>query len=442
MPMAMYMKGDRPLSVFISSKPGIAFILATAVFPIACAFIIKRYLASSRSASRHFIRVVIINFVTLTLALGAVEIFIRQNSSLSKEGEAFLGRVLLPKDWGKVALHHRELIEVIGHGSGPLSYMVNDDLLGWTVAPNTGSGLYWSSSEGIRTPSKDIELLKPTASTLIALLGDSVTFGQEVSYEDTWGYFLEKALGSEIRVMNFGVGGYAVDQAYLRYQNDARKWKPKVVIYGFMAHAVIRSMMVYPFISLPNLDFPFSKPRLILRDGELKTVNVPALPPAVIFSKESISDLPFLDYDAGYKRSEWQRKLYHSSYLARLCVSKFTDWTAINPDVSDEALVSVNTSILRSFVGEITQSKAIPIVVYFPQTQELDTASSSLPIGKQVLEEANIAYIDMTPCLLRLKSADRVVPSGAHYSSKGNAAVADCLLPVVKQALAVSKSSS
>jgi hypothetical protein len=440
MPMAMYMKGDRPFSVFLLSKPGIVFIQAIAILPIVCAVIIQQYLVSSRSSAHHFSWIVIINLATVTLLLGAVEIIIRGNSSRSKEGEAFLGRVLLPKNWEKVALHHRELIEVIGHGSGPLSYMMNDDLLGWTVAPNAGGGLYWSNSEGIRAPRNGVKHVKLTGSTSIALLGDSVTFGQEVAYEDTWGNFLEKALGPEVRVMNFGVGGYAVDQAYLRYQRDVQKWKPKVVIYGFMAHAAVRTMMVYPFISLPNLDFPFSKPRFILHDGELKAVNVPALSPATIFSRETISDLPFLDYDAGYKQSEWQRKLYHFSYLARLCVSKFTDWTAMNPDVSDEALVSVNTSIFKSFVRAIVKSGAIPIVLYFPQTQELDTPSSSVPIGKRVLDEANIAYIDMTPCLLRLKPADRVVPSGAHYSSQGNAVIANCLLPVVNQALADSKS--
>jgi hypothetical protein len=444
MPMAMYMKGDRPFSVFLFSKPGIVFLHAIAVLPIVCAVIIHQYRASasSRSSTRRFRWIVMINLVIMTLVLSTLEIIIRENSVPSKEGETFVNRVLLPKDWEKVALHHRELIEGIGHGSGPLSYMVNDDLLGWTVAPNNGGGLYWSSSEGIRAPLNDGKPVNLTGSTPIALLGDSVTFGQEVAYEDTWGYFLEKALGSQFRVLNFGVGGYAVDQAYLRYEKDARKWNPKVVIYGFMAHAVVRTMMVYPFISLPNLDFPFSKPRFTLRDGDLKTVNVPALPPETIFSKESISDLPFLDYDAGYKQSEWQRRLYHFSYLARLCVSKFGDWSAVNPDVSDDALVSVNTSILRSFVRSVDQSGAILIVVYFPQTQELDRPNSSLPIGKRVLDEANIDYIDMTPCLLRLKPGDRVVPSGAHYSSQGNAAIANCLLPVVNQAMAASRSTA
>jgi len=268
-------------------------------------------------------------------------------------------------------------------------------------------------------------------------VGDSFTFGQEVAYQDTWGYLLEKALGSEFQVLNFGVPGYGVDQAYLRYQKDVRIWKPKIVIYGFMSHAVMRTMIVYPFLSLPNWNFPFSKPRFIFGDAELKEINVPALAPEIIFSKGSISELPFLGYDRGYKQSDWQESLSHLPYLARLFVSQFPRWSEVNPDVSDEALVSVNASILKAFVRSVAQSEAIPIVVYLPQGIEFTGPSSSLPIGKRVLHETNIAYTDLTPCLLELNPADRFVPSGQHYSPQGNATIANCLRSVVNEALAV-----
>ena len=439
MPMAMYMKGDRPFSVFLFSNPGIVFLMAIAALPISCALILRQYLASSRSLRSHFSLIVMINIFLMTVVLGGGEIIIRMNSYGSKEGETFEGRMLLPKNWEKVARQHRELVETIGQGSGEFPSMVHDDLLGWTIASNTGSGLYWSSSEGTRASNKGSKIVSLPGTVPIALLGDSVTFAQEVAYEDSWGYFLEKQLGPGFRVLNFGVGGYGVDQVYLRYEKNVRNLKPKVVIYGFMAHAAVRTMMVYPFISLPNLNIPFSKPRLILSGAEVKKVNVPVLPPAMIFSRESISELPFLEYDAGYKQSEWQPRFFHLSYLARFLVSRFTPWSAANPELSEEALVSVNKSILKSFIQSVTQSGAIPIVVYFPQTQELDKPSLSMAIGKRILGESNIAYVDMTPCLLRLKSADRVVPSGAHFSSQGNEAIANCLLPIVNQALADSK---
>jgi hypothetical protein len=267
-------------------------------------------------------------------------------------------------------------------------------------------------------------------------VGDSFAFGQEVKYEDTWGDHLEKALGSEFQVLNFGVTAYGVDQAYLRYEKDARKWNPKIVIFGFISHDLGRTMNIYGFLAFPGEDIPFSKPRFILRDGTLTEMNVPPLTPEAIFSRQSIFELPFVGYDRGYRPSDWQERLYHRSYLARLFVSRFPRWSAENPAVSDEALVSVNVAILKTFVRSAVQAGTIPLLVYFPMKEELETPSTPLPRGKQVLQQGGIAYTDLTSCLLVMNPADRFVPSGRHYSPQGNAAVAKCLLPVVRQALA------
>jgi len=200
-------------------------------------------------------------------------------------------------------------------------------------------------------------------------------------------------------------------------------------------------MIVYPFIRFPLWDSPFSKPRFILRDGALKRMNVPPLVPEVIFSRGSISELPFLEYDSGYTQHDWQKSPYHLSYLARLFVSKYPRWSRVNPDVSDEALVPVNASILKDFVRSAAQTGAIPIVVYFPEDEaEFARPTSSLPLGKRVLQEADIAYTDLTPCLLELKPADRFVLSGRHYTPQGNATVAKCLRNVVSEALTVRSS--
>ena len=341
----------------------------------------------------------------------------------------------MPKNWEKVALHYRQLLD---QSTGRLSYLVYDDLLGWTVGPNRRSvdGRYWSSSEGIRAPHEGVTFAKLGGKTRIALVGDSMTFGEEVTYEDTWGYFLEKALGPEFQVLNFGVGGYGVDQAYLRYEKDVRMWNPKIVIFGFISHDVIRSMIVYPFLTFRHWDFPFSKPRFILRDGEIARLNVPPLAPDALFSRGSISELPFLEHDRGYKQSDWEKSLYHLSYLARLFVTSFPRWSAENPDVSDEAMVSVNASILKAFVRSAEQAGATPLVVYFPEgNAEFARPSFPLSIGKRVLQQAGVAYIDPTSCLLELNPDDRFA-RGGHYSPKGNAAIANCLHNVVHQALA------
>jgi hypothetical protein len=432
--MAMYMKGDRPFAGFLTSNPGMVFLLAIAAFLIAGSVLIHQYLASKRSSSRHFRLIVMMNLVTVILILVTGEFAVRAGSRSSQEGEK-IGRVeLMPKNWETIALHYRQLLDQVG---GDLSYLVYDDLMGWTVGSNRRSadGLYLSSSEGIRAPHEKVTFSKIAGKTRIALVGDSFTFGEDVRYEETWGYFLEQALGSEFQVLNFGVPGYGVDQAYLRHEKDARIWNPNIVIFGLISHDVVRTMYVYPFLALPEWNMPFSKSRFILRDGEITNVNVPPLDPEAIFSRGSISELPLLEYQKGYRQSEWQKSLYHLSYLARLFVSWFPRWSSITPDASDEALASVNASILKTFTRSAAQAGAIPLVVYFPSRAELEKPSSSLSPGKRVLQQADIAYIDLTSCLLKLNSADWFVPLKRHYSPQANARVASCLHKAVNEAL-------
>ena len=89
------------------------------------------------------------NLVTVVLILATGEIAIRAVSRSSVEGET-VGRVVLkPKSWEAVSQHYRQLLD---QAHGDLSYLVYDDLMGWTVGPNgrSANGLYRSSSEGIR----------------------------------------------------------------------------------------------------------------------------------------------------------------------------------------------------------------------------------------------------------------------------------------------------
>jgi len=208
------------------------------------------------------------------------------------------------------------------------------------------------------------------------------------------------------------------------------------VIFGFISHDLNRTMTVYPFLSFADWG-PFSSPRFVLRNEELQLLNVPPLSPEAIVSHRTISELPFIEYDSGYKQIEWESRLYHFSYIVRMFVSWFPTWSNVSPDVSDEAFVAVNASILRSFVDSATQAGSKPIVVYFPhgEVKEAARAGSSRPIHQQVLQEAQINYIDLTPCLLELNDGDRFVPGGGHYSPRANAKVATCLGNIVNEVL-------
>jgi hypothetical protein len=436
MAVAIYVKGERPLTVFLSTLPGMLLVVGSTVSMVVGVFIVHCYVVSLRARSRDFRLVLTMNVVMAVIVLTTAEIAVRAGTISSTEGEIWRWRVLVPKNWAKIARYENELLD---HQGRRLSYLVYDDLMGWTVGPNrrSANGLYYSSSEGIRAPHEGISFAKATGKTRIALVGDSFTFGEDVMYEQSWGYLLEKALGPEFEVLNFGVGGYGVDQAYLRYEKDVRQWKPKLVIFGLIADDVERSMRLYHALSSGWLDFPFSKPRFVLRGGDLQTLNVPPLRPHDLFSQRSISELPFLEYDRGYKPSQWQIGVMHHSYLARAVMTLFPRWELRANDVSDSAVVSVNASVLNAFIRSAFSERTIPVVLYFPEKAEFIGTDSKSQLAKMVLREAGMAYTDLTSCLMPLRPEERFVSTGYHYSPQGNSKVAECMTKVVNEALAV-----
>ncbi len=139
----------------------------------------------------------------------------------------------------------------------------------------------------------------------VASVGDSFTFALEVPFEESWPARLEQQLGSQVQVLNFGVDGYGVDQAYLRYSRDVRPWHPDPVLLGFIAHDLYRSIAVCSFVSFPEWGFPFAKPRLIVDERTLHLLNVLILSPQEILSRHAITHLPFIEYDRGYHPDEW-----------------------------------------------------------------------------------------------------------------------------------------
>lgn len=420
---ALYVKGERIFEVFLSARPGLVFLGAVVGFLAGGIGILYRYREHKRSPSRHVPMVVAMNLVTVVLILMAGEIVVRAavRDYFQFEAVGGGGLVLKPKSWEETKARYGKLLDQTQ--SAP-SLLVHDDVLGWTVGPNRrgGDGLYWSGSEGLRVPHEGAVIPRQTGQTTIAVVGDSYTFGDEVRYEDTYGHFLDQMLGSQFRVVNFGVPGYGLDQMLLRYQKDVRKWKPKIVVLGFISHDLERTLWVYPFLGNHEWDYPFSSPRFIVRGEELININPSPLPPEDIFAKGLISELPNIEYQQRYKESEWRERFYHASYLGRLFTSLFSPWS-VHPDHSEEALISVNASILKAFVQSVQQDGATPLVVFFPGRGELRKLGSR---GKQVLERAGLAYVDPTPCLLDVDSTKLMLP-GRHYSPQGNAAVAKCM---------------
>jgi lysophospholipase L1-like esterase len=76
---------------------------------------------------------------------------------------------------------------------------------------------------------------------VIAAVGDSYTFGEDVGDKEAWPAQLQGLTGR--RVLNAGVSGYGFDQIVLRVERLAEASKPSVVIVSFIADDIYRTEM-------------------------------------------------------------------------------------------------------------------------------------------------------------------------------------------------------
>lgn len=438
--MASYKNGNQPPLLLLTGRYSPFFFAGMLGVMLSCLSLAILYRNTFGEGVRRFWLTVATNVLSVLLLLMIGEVTVRLLSFRTPVGTQFRDTLLLPRSWNEVADRNRDLLQKAPSNT---SYLLPDDLLGWTVGQDRRStdGLYFSSAEGIRSSRPGVRFADQAHTYRIALVGDSYTFGLGVPYEETWGDRLEQEFGAQVQVLNFGVDGYGVDQAYLKFDRDVRPWHPDLAILGFINHDLYRSMTVYSFVSFPEWGLPFAKPRFVVNGGKLALLNTPLLSPQAILSIPSITDLPFIEDDRGYNPEHWEQRLYHLSYLLRFITTKFQRWPALAPHVSDEAVTVVNSEIIASFVRLAHADGSIPLVVYFPGRGDLrgdERRAKNAVLG--TLDERGIGYYeDLTGCLRNSHVTDLFVEGSPHYSARGNATVAQCLRPVILQHLSATK---
>lgn len=86
---------------------------------------------------------------------------------------------------------------------------------------------------------------RPDGRTRVAVVGDSVVWGEEVALADTLPRHIEAASGARAEVLSFGVSGYDTAQESLWYVRAVRRWRPSVVVVVYCINDVM--IMSGPF---------------------------------------------------------------------------------------------------------------------------------------------------------------------------------------------------
>lgn len=316
-----------------------------------------------------------------------------------------------------------------------------DPDLGWTNRPlfRSRDGSTSTDAAGLRHT-----LGSPPAGTRpelrVALFGDSFTFGDELPDRETWARRLEAALrsrGERARVLDFGVNGYGMGQALLRWRRDGRPRHPNVVVLGFQPENLLRNLNVFRPLYFLDTSLPYSKPRFVLAGDGLALVNRPAVPPeALPRVLAHFHSHPLARYER-FPPPESPTHLWQRSWLLALLWDRIAAPPATPAFALDPEMRELGLRIVRAFAEEARDAGASFLVAHLPRQNEiLDLRGGRAPWHASFLAELEREHEVVRPELgLSEAEAADFRPRG-HYGPRLAAAVARALVGPVLAAAA------
>ena len=336
-----------------------------------------------------------------------------------------------------------QLRRLLTSDSGRL--LVLDPLLGWRYRAGHRDPENAMNSKGLRSLREYAP--HPAPGTLrVAAFGDSFVYGNEVSDSGAWPALMER-LFPRMEVLNYGVGGYGVDQAFLRFCSEGTALSPDVVIIGFVRDDLRRVVNVYRrFIS--NLELPLVKPRFAL-DGADSLVLLPNPAPhpsdyeRYLRGPRRVIELGA--HDQWYRAAVYENPLYDYSATVRLLTNLWlrsdNRYLAADRLIRDGELnpsspaFRIQVALFERFAAAAHAAGARPIVVLFPDRKAVMEARDGrrravvAPLIER-LTERYVELIDLMPAFLEPGLTGDVntwFMSGGHYSAAGNRMVAEWL---------------
>ncbi|MDE2951214.1 MAG: hypothetical protein OXT68_10645 [Chloroflexota bacterium] len=312
----------------------------------------------------------------LVVALVLLEIIIRVGGATDADGQfSFLGYTLEP-----------HVLPINRLKEGIDAYLQNVDTAtilfdartGWAYRPNSlrHQGTFTVNSAGMRSQREFSK--EPLPNTLrIAAFGDSFTAGDDVNDAQVWTNQLELNLieqGIRAEVLNFGVGGYDMGQALLRWRAIGQKFQPDIVIFGFQSENLDRNVNVFRILYIHGPSIPFSKPRFIISDGKLELINLPALPPErMVATFEAFSNHPLAAYEDYYRSRDVVSKWWLSSRLGAFIyeVTKAQERASQADYGPASERGMLGKAIVDAFAADVAERAADFFVVHLPLPQHM-----------------------------------------------------------------------
>lgn len=388
------------------------------------------------TARRVFVPILFF-LVSSVVAFGAGEAIVRWTGQHDADGTFhFLGRPVRP-----FALPVRKTQAIVDqYLRSTSSFLVYDPWLGWRPRPNARSedGLYRSNGASLRAE-REFDAAKRPGTLRVSMFGDSFILGSDVALRHSPAAQLEILLrqkGFDAEILNFGVGGYGFDQAYLRYQRESGQFDTDVIVAGLQLENIGRNVTLFRIVAVPGTVIPFSKPRYILRNGGLQIVNQPAVPPPdVPATIAHFPSWPLAQYEASfqerYARPWYARSLFLST-LVEFWKGRHGLQTPIASDLYDPdgEGMDLTVRLLEDWRTDVERSDKHFVLLYLPRADAIRAAMSGRADPWQPHRDRLRGFmtVDPTPRMARYArehGMDRTILN--HYTPDGYRLVAESL---------------
>jgi hypothetical protein len=241
-----------------------------------------------------------------------------------------------------------------------------------------------------------------------------------------------KARGLDAEVLNFGVGGYGFDQAYLFYNRDGGRFDTNVIVQGLQMENVGRDVTLFRIVAFPGTSIPFSKPRYLLNDGKLELINRPTtVPEDVVKTLENFHRWPLAKYEPSYTE-----KYQHRWYTPSKLVSTIVDFRAAKQEqpqdlyaVNGEAM-DITVTLLERYREEVKRTGKPFVLIYLPLADTINAVVAGQPDPWQphLNRLQGFTIVDPTPRLVAYAKEHGVASLyNGHYSPAGYRLVAEAL---------------
>jgi hypothetical protein len=309
------------------------------------------------------------------VCLVILEVAIRIVSRRDEDGNRWVGWTRLKPYYLPVSRVTR-LVEA--YTTAQSRAMIYDHDLGWSPQPGRNS----NNAQGFYSTRPDPDPAQPTDRLRIALFGASYTAG---SFETGWWRTLERSLndaGVKAEVLNFGVGGYGMDQAFLRWRKHGAAYHPQIVIFGFNGQNCGDNLNLMRMLHEPLTGVLFMKPRFLLDGDLLKLINTPTPTPeelAGIIAR--FSKWPLAQHEYYYSATDFQNNLWRHSWLLAFTEAQIEKIRKRAARASfyreDGEAARLTLKIIGQFRQEVEAAGSRFYVVHLPSERELRALQES-----------------------------------------------------------------